>query len=221
MIFQHFNLLMQKNVVDNVAFPLRIQGVRKREAREQALEYLKVVGLTEKAKAYPSKLSGGQKQRVAIARALASKPHILLCDEATSALDPQTTQSILELLKGINRQYGITIVMITHQMEVIQKICHRVAIIENGEVAEEGTVEKVFRHPQSEAGRKLILKEQLREGKEPINILYANTRDVNGTAKGEMILGVSDQSKESVIQYLRDRNLTVWEVDDDVDKTGA
>ena len=221
MIFQHFNLLMQKNVVDNVAFPLRIQGVRKREAREQALEYLKVVGLTEKAKAYPSKLSGGQKQRVAIARALASKPHILLCDEATSALDPQTTQSILELLKGINRQYGITIVMITHQMEVIQKICHRVAIIENGEVAEEGTVEKVFRHPESEAGRKLILKEQLREGKEQINILYANTRDVNGTAKGEMILGVSNKSKESVIQYLRDRNLTVWEVDDDVDKTGA
>ena len=111
--------------------------------------------------------------------------------------------------------------MITHQMEVIQKICHRVAIIENGEVAEEGTVEKVFRHPQSEAGRKLILKEQLREGKEQVNILYANTRDVNGTAKGEMILGVSNKSKDSVIQYLRDRNLTVWEVDDDVDKTGA
>lgn len=251
MIFQGFNLLMQKNVVDNVAFPLRIQGVGKKEARRRAREYLKEVGLSEKEKAYPSKLSGGQKQRVAIARALASKPHILLCDEATSALDPQTTQAILELLQEINKRHGITIVLITHQMEVIQKICNKVAIIEAGVLAESGTVENVFKHPESGAGKRLILKEQLWEQeettylkdecrlrvvfetnsayepvianmilhiKEPVNILYADTTDVNGTAKGEMILGVKQSSRDAVKKYLLERKLTVWEVDNDVDE---
>ena len=123
MIFQHFNLLMQRNVLDNVCFPLEIAGVRKKEARERARQFLETVGLSDKEKAYPSQLSGGQKQRVAIARVLASNPKILLCDEATSALDPQTTKSILSLLKKINQKYGITIVVITHEMAVIQEIC--------------------------------------------------------------------------------------------------
>lgn len=248
MIFQHFNLLMQKTVLDNVAFPLRIRGIKKKEARMQAREYLKEVGLAEKEKAYPSKLSGGQKQRVAIARALASKPHILLCDEATSALDPQTTQAILELLQDINKKYGITIVVITHQMEVIQKICNRVAIIEDGELVEEGSVVDIFRHPTSKAGQKLIFNEnlqgieqateckQLKEEKklrivfetnstfepvianmilhigEPINILQAQTKDVNGIARGEMLLGVTNSNARRVREYLEERDITVWEV---------
>ena len=159
MIFQHFNLLMQKNVLDNVCFPLRLQKVKKKEAQEKARQLLKLVGLSEKEKTYPSQLSGGQKQRVAIARALASDPEILLCDEATSALDPKTTASILELLKRINEQFGITIVIITHQMSVVQKICSHVAILQNGEVAEVGTVEDVFNHPKSKTARDLILRD--------------------------------------------------------------
>lgn len=156
MIFQHFNLLMQKNVIDNVCFPLRIQKVKKKEAYEKAMELLKIVGLESKAKAYPSQLSGGQKQRVAIARALASSPQILLCDEATSALDPQTTTAILELLKKINQDLGITIVIITHQMNVVQEICNKVAIIESGKVVEQGTVEEIFANPKSDSAKRLI-----------------------------------------------------------------
>ena len=132
MIFQHFNLLMQRNVLDNICFPLEIAGVSKKEARKRALELLEIVGLSEKAKAYPVQLSGGQKQRVAIARVLANNPKILLCDEATSALDPQTTKSILKLLKEINQKYGITIVVITHEMSVIQEICSKVAVLHHG-----------------------------------------------------------------------------------------
>ena len=143
MIFQHFNLLMQKSVLENVCFPLYIQGKRKGEARKRALELLKIVGLEDKAKAYPAQLSGGQKQRVAIARALASDPKILLCDEATSALDPQTTSSILKLLEEINRNLQITIVIITHQMSVVREICTKVAILKDGEVVEEGSVEDI------------------------------------------------------------------------------
>lgn len=157
MIFQHFNLLMQRNVVDNVCFPLEIAGVRKREARKRAMELLEMVGLSDKAKAYPVQLSGGQKQRVAIARVLANNPKILLCDEATSALDPQTTKSILGLLKEINQSYGITIVVITHEMAVVREICSRVAVLEHGSLAEQGTVEELFRAPKTEAAKKLIL----------------------------------------------------------------
>lgn len=156
MIFQHFNLLMQKNVIDNVCFPLKIQKVKKKEAYEKSMELLKIVGLESKAKAYPSQLSGGQKQRVAIARALASSPKILLCDEATSALDPQTTSAILELLKKINQDLGITIVIITHQMNVVQEICNKVAIIESGNVVEQGTVQEIFANPKSDSAKKLI-----------------------------------------------------------------
>ena len=156
MIFQHFNLLMQRNVLDNVCFPMELAGIKKKEAREKALEYLKVVGLEEKAKAYPAQLSGGQKQRVAIARVLASDPKILLCDEATSALDPQTTKSILQLLKEINQKYGITIVIITHEMSVVQEICSHVAIIDHGKLAEHGLVSDIFTAPKSKEAKKLI-----------------------------------------------------------------
>lgn len=158
MIFQHFNLLMQKNVTDNICFPLKIAGVPKDKARERALELLEIVGLTDKAKAYPIQLSGGQKQRVAIARALATNPKILLCDEATSALDPQTTKSILALLKEINSKYGITIVIITHEMAVVREICNRVGIIGNGELVEHGNVLDVFSHPQSDEAKELVLR---------------------------------------------------------------
>ncbi len=158
MIFQHFNLLMQKNVVDNIAFPLITAGCKKSEARKKARELLKIVDLQDKEKSYPIQLSGGQKQRVAIARALAVNPKILLCDEATSALDPQTTKSILELLKQINEQYGITIVIITHEMSVVRQICTHVGIIGNGELVESGTVLEIFSHPQTKEARKLIFK---------------------------------------------------------------
>lgn len=156
MIFQHFNLLMQKSVLENICFPLYIQKKRKKEARAKALELLE---LADKKNAYPAQLSGGQKQRVAIARALASNPGILLCDEATSALDPQTTSSILELLRDINRRFGITIVIITHQMSVVREVCSHVAIMQDGEVAETGRVADVFSHPKSRTAKELIYRD--------------------------------------------------------------
>ncbi len=161
MIFQNFNLLEQKNVLDNVCFPLEIVGMKKKEAREKARELLKLVSLEDKEKAYSSQLSGGQKQRVAIARALATNPKILLCDEATSALDPQTTDAILALLKKINEELGITIVIITHQMSVVTEICNRVAIIDSGRLVEVGDVEKVFKNPESDAAKELISKKEV------------------------------------------------------------
>ena len=156
MIFQSFNLLQQRTSLDNICFPLELNGVPKKEARKRAMELLEIVGLPYKADAYPVQLSGGQKQRIAIARALATDPEVLLCDEATSALDPQTTDSILNLLQEINRERGITVIIITHQMSVIEQICHRVAILDHGEVAEVGAVEDVFRNPKSKAGRNLV-----------------------------------------------------------------
>ena len=156
MIFQSFNLLEQRTALDNIRFPLELAGVSRKEAKEKALHLLKTVGLPDKADAYPAQLSGGQKQRVAIARALASDPEVLLCDEATSALDPQTTESILALLQRINRERGITVILITHQMSVIEQICHRVAILDHGEVAEVGAVEQVFSNPRTAAGRRLV-----------------------------------------------------------------
>ena len=156
MIFQNFNLLEQVNVLKNIMFPLEISGVAKDKAIERARELLKLVDLTEKEREYPSKLSGGQKQRVAIARALATNPKVLLCDEATSALDPKTTKQILDLLKKINKELGVTVVIITHQMSVIESICDRVAILENSKVAEIGNVKEVFKAPKSSIGKKLI-----------------------------------------------------------------
>ncbi len=244
MIFQHFNLLMQRNVVDNICFPMEITGSSKKEARKRAKELLEIVGLEEKAKAYPAQLSGGQKQRVAIARALANNPKILLCDEATSALDPTTTKSILALLKEINEKYGITIVIITHEMAVVQEICTHVAIIDSGCLAETGTVEEVFARPKSSAARKLVFqgddsKYEEMKGKRcirivfksnssfepvianmvlackaPVNILLADTKDIGGVAHGQMILQLPDETvtAEKMIQYLKERNLEVEEL---------
>lgn len=160
MIFQHFNLLEQQTVLSNVCFPLEIRGIPRRERQEKALELLEKVGLAEKAQCYPSQLSGGQKQRVAIARVLANDPDILLCDEATSALDPETTKTILELLKEIHDTMGITVIVITHEMKVIQEICSSVAVLENGEVQEVGTVSELFTNPKSRAARRLLLLEE-------------------------------------------------------------
>ena len=156
MIFQGFNLLMQRTCVQNIALPLRLAGVSRRDAYARALELLETVGLPDKARAYPAQLSGGQQQRVAIARALATDPQVLLCDEATSALDPKTTHAILELIRDINRKLGITVIVITHQMSVVQEICNRVAILENGVVVEEGDVAEVFSNPKAEATRNLV-----------------------------------------------------------------
>lgn len=252
MIFQHFNLLMQKSVLENVCFPLYIQGKSKRDARKRAEELLEIVGLSDKTAAYPAQLSGGQKQRVAIARALASDPKILLCDEATSALDPQTTSSILELLKDINQRFGITIVIITHQMSVVREICTRVAILQEGEVVEQGDVAEVFAHPKSNAAKELIRKDvgndieepqklvysEIQSGQkirivysensafepvianlvlkfqEPVNILKADTKNVGGIAKGEMILEFAKDSKrsEEMKAYLKERGIEIEEV---------
>ena len=258
MIFQHFNLLMQKSVLDNICFPLQIQGVKKKEARTKARELLKTVGLEEKEKAYPAQLSGGQKQRVANARALAVNPKILLCDEATSALDRQTTASILALLKQINEQFGITIVIITHQMSVIREICNRVAIIERGALVEDGSVTDIFNHPKSKAAKELILRDrpdteadrkqdalvgQLKSNRKirivfsdnsafepvianmilkfetPVNILRADTKNVGGVAKGEMILGLPEDKhlQVDIEQYLTDCGLEIEEVTGDVE----
>ncbi|MDE7311494.1 MAG: ATP-binding cassette domain-containing protein [Eubacterium sp.] len=157
MIFQHFNLLEQQNVLNNVCFPLEIRGIPKKQRKEKALELLKKVGLGDKSGAYPSQLSGGQKQRVAIARVLANEPDILLCDESTSALDPETTKTILSLLKNIRDTMGITIVIITHEMRVIQEICTQVAVLDKGTVQECGSVAKIFKNPRSRAARRLLL----------------------------------------------------------------
>lgn len=156
MIFQQFNLLMQRNVIRNVQFPLEIVGWKKIDAKRRALELLELVGLKEKQNAFPSQLSGGQQQRVAIARALASQPKVLLSDESTSALDPLTTRSILELLRKINREMGITIVVITHQMNVIREICRHVAVMNDSHIIETGTVEKVLNHPDNSLTRELF-----------------------------------------------------------------
>ena len=260
MIFQHFNLLMQKNVLENVCFPLYIQGKSKKDARKRAKELLDIVGLGDRTGAFPAQLSGGQKQRVAIARALASDPKILLCDEATSALDPQTTSSILALLKDINQRFNITIVIITHQMSVVREICSHVAIVKGGEVAEQGTVEDIFTHPKTAVARELLKndvgddgeekrgtaaggKEIIKSGEkirivfsensafepvianlilnfnEPVNILKADTKNVGGVAKGEMVLEFAPDctKNKEMKQYLLDRGLENEEVSEHVD----
>ncbi|WP_099469383.1 methionine ABC transporter ATP-binding protein [Konateibacter massiliensis] len=217
MIFQQFNLLEQRNALKNVCYPLEIAGMQAKEAKEKAKELLKLVGLEDRMDNYPSQLSGGQKQRVAIARALATDPQVLLCDEATSALDPNTTRSILDLLKKINQTLGVTIVVITHDMKVVEQICDRVAVLEQGMVEETGAVKDIFISPKSKIAQELIFpkskgvstmlgKRILRlvfDGQssfEPVianlvlkcqtivNILGASTEDVGGKAFGQMIL---------------------------------
>ena len=156
MIFQQFNLLKQRNCLQNICFPMELKGVPKAQREKRAAELLDLVGLPDKAKAYPAQLSGGQQQRIAIARALATDPKVLLCDEATSALDPKTTTQILELVKEINQKLGITCVIITHQMSVVEDCCNKVAILDNGVVVEQGNVSDVFAAPQSDAGKRLV-----------------------------------------------------------------
>ena len=246
MIFQQFNLLMQRTCLDNICFPMEIAGVSKAKARERARELLDTVGLPDKADAYPSQLSGGQKQRIAIARALASDPKILLCDEATSALDPTTTRSILRLIQDINRRLGITVVVITHEMAVVEEICTHVAILEHGHMVETGSVAEVFSNPKTEAGRRLVYPEGVQIDQLPpagvvrvafnggssyepliaslaidcgvkVNILGADTRNVNGQAFGTMLLGLPEDKNEAAkaMNYLKaQKDVTVEEVRD-------
>lgn len=218
MIFQQFNLLMQRTCLKNICFPLELAGRPKAEAETRARQLLELVGLPDKADAYPAQLSGGQKQRIAIARALATDPKVLLCDEATSALDPNTTHSILQLIQQINRELGITVVVITHEMAVIRQICTRVAILDGGHIAEEGSVDEVFVHTRSAAGKRLfgILPENEDEDRPPVpalrivfdggmenqpviadlvkqcnvevNILSANIRRLNDKPYGQMLI---------------------------------
>ena len=156
MIFQNYNLLMQRTCLRNICFPLELAGVKKEKAEARARELLETVGLPDKANAYPAQLSGGQQQRIAIARALATEPKVLLCDEATSALDPKTTRSILDLIREINAKLGVTVIIITHSMSVVEEVCRNVAILEKGRVVETGPVSEIFAHPKSEAARKLV-----------------------------------------------------------------
>ena len=240
MIFQHFNLLEQQTVLENVCFPLEIRGVPRKERREKALELLDKVGLADKANAYPAQLSGGQKQRVAIARVLANEPEILLCDEATSALDPNTTRSILELLREINKTLGVTIIVITHEMKVIDQICDRVAVIDKSCIAEEGRVADVFTNPKSDIARELVLpqeravldpttggrklrlifngedtqkpviSEMILACRVPVNVLFADTKSVEGAAYGHMILELpnDEHDAEKVVSWLKNSGLT-------------
>ncbi|MBM6664773.1 ATP-binding cassette domain-containing protein [Flavonifractor plautii] len=246
MIFQQFNLLMQRTCLKNICFPMEIAGVPAAEAKKRALEYLDIVGLPDKANSYPAQLSGGQKQRIAIARALASNPKMLLCDEATSALDPTTTRSILKLIQDINQRLGITVVVITHEMAVVEEICTHVAILDHGHMVETGTVEEVFSNPKTEAGRKLVFPEGAHIDQFPVasvvrvvfnggssyepliaslaidcgvkvNILGADTRNVNGKAFGSMLLGLPEDKTEAAkaMNYLRaQKDVTVEEVPD-------
>ena len=240
MIFQGFNLLEQRTVLRNICFPLEISGTPKAQAKSRAEELLKIVGLSDKAQSYPSQLSGGQKQRVAIARALATNPRYLLCDEATSALDPNTTRSILELLREINKTLGVTIIVITHEMKVIDQICDRVAVIDKSCIAEEGKVAEVFTNPQSDIARELVLpqerpvldattggrklrlifngentqnpviSEMILACRVPINVLFADTKSIEGAAYGHMILELpnDEHEAEKVISWLQHSGLT-------------
>ncbi len=246
MIFQSFNLLMQRTCLKNVCFPMELGGVPAAQAKQRALELLELVGLGDKAGAYPAQLSGGQKQRVAIARALATDPKVLLCDEATSALDPTTTASILDLLKDLNQKLGVTVVVITHQMSVIEEICSQVAILDGGVVAEQGAVEEIFSHPTTDAARRLVYPggasvEQYPAGTRAVrvafnggtayqpliaslaidcgvkvNILGADTRNIDGKAFGTMLLGLPDDPNEAAraLSYIRSQpNVTAEEVE--------
>ena len=227
MIFQSFNLLMQRTCLKNICFPMELSGVPKAKAEQRARELLEIVGLSDKAEAYPAQLSGGQKQRIAIARALATDPKVLLCDEATSALDPTTTASILSLLKDLNQKLGVTVVVITHQMSVIEEICTKVAILDGGSIAEEGEVTDIFSNPKTDAARRLVypggVSENLLSSSSrtirvafnggtayqpliaslaidcgvKVNILGADTRHIDGKAFGSMLLGLPEDENEA------------------------
>jgi D-methionine transport system ATP-binding protein len=240
MIFQSFNLLEQRTALDNVCFPLELSGMSRSKAREKALPFLKLVGLEEREKAYPVQLSGGQKQRVAIARTLVTDPKVILCDEATSALDPTTTQSILALLKELNEKLGVTVVVITHEMAVVEQICDRVAIIADSHIVEQGAVADVFHHPRTAAARQLItpkgaISEKSRihgplyritfDGNTsdqpvvsgmvlasgaPVNIWYADTKDIDGRAHGQMLLELPEDPAQvqRMLAFLKSQHVT-------------
>lgn len=244
MIFQQFNLMMQRTVEKNICFPMEIAGFDKETQKQRVKELLEIVDLSDKINVYPSQLSGGQKQRVAIARALATNPSILLCDEATSALDPKTTRAILALLKDINRRLGITIVIITHEMSVIEEVCSHVAIIDNGTIAEVGTVSDIFLHPRTASAQRLVNPEgekirfdhssgkyirivfdgnssyepvignMVLACKAPVNIMYADTKNIDGKAYGQMIVQLPEDefSAMKIIEYLRKENVIAEEV---------
>ena len=244
MIFQGFNLLAQRSVLNNVCYPLEIAGVGRKEAKARAMELLHMVGLADRANSYPSQLSGGQKQRVAIARALATSPKYLLCDEATSALDPNTTRSILELLREINNSLGVTIVVITHEMKVIDQICDRVAVIDHSRIAEEGKVSEVFTNPRSQIARDLIIprertvldttggrrlrltfegdysnapviSEMVLECQAPVNILFADTKEFEGVIHGQMIIELpKDQHQADKIIVWLRNSQVKWREED-------
>lgn len=247
MVFQHFNLFPNMTIRKNITLaPVKTKLMSQEEADAEAEKLLDRVGLKDRADSYPNQLSGGQKQRIAIARALASNPKVLLCDEATSALDPTTTRSILKLIQDINRRMGITAVIITHEMAVVEEICSHVAILERGRMVETGTVEAVFSNPQTEAGRRLVFPEGANIDKFPVagvvrvvfnggssyepliaslaidcgvkvNILGADTRNVNGKAFGSMLLGLPEDHGEATraMSYLKaQKDVTVEEVPD-------
>ena len=234
MSFQGFDLLEQRSVLRNVTFPLEVSGIKHAAARDRAMELLDLVGLKDRAGSYPSQLSGGQKQRVAIARALATGPKYLLCDEATSALDPNTTRSILDLLKRINKTMGVTIIVITHEMRVINQICDRVAVLDQSRIAEEGKVSDVFLNPQSEIAKELILpvgkkdydihggrrvrltfhsensgkpliSEMVLECQAPVNILFAETKEIDGQPYGQMLIELPGDERDAdrILSWLK------------------
>ncbi len=240
MVFQNFNLLEQRTVEANVRFPLELDKTPKEQAEARVTELLDLVGLSDKAKAYPSQLSGGQKQRVAIARALATRPKYVLCDEATSALDPTTTDAILQLIKDINRRLGVTVVVITHEMRVVESICTHVAVIDNSRIAEVGLVSEVFSFPQSDIAKQLIIPNLIRsldggegvklrlvfngeqsdepiisalamECRIPVNILYADTKNIDGRAFGHMVLTVPDDKAAQAKQFLDKKHVSYRE----------
>ena len=241
MIFQNFNLLSQRTALDNICYPLEIAGNSKNEARETARRLLAIVGLSDKEKSYPVQLSGGQQQRIAIARALATDPKVLLCDEATSALDPTTTSSILNLLKEINKNMGVTIIVITHEMRVIEQICNKVAVIDKSHIVEEGPVREVFTAPKSQIAKQLILPKNQgvpaaegfrclrlvfdgtsafepiisalsRQCNTDVNILGANTKNIEGVAYGQMLIQLpEDEAKVAGIKEFLDSKKVKYE----------
>lgn len=241
MIFQNFNLLSQRTALDNICYPLEIAGNSKNEAREKARRLLAIVGLSDKEKSYPVQLSGGQQQRIAIARALATDPKVLLCDEATSALDPTTTSSILNLLKEINKNMGVTIIVITHEMRVIEQICNKVAVIDKSHIVEEGPVREVFTAPKSQIAKQLILPKNQgvpaaegfrclrlvfdgtsafepiisalsRQCNTDVNILGANTKNIEGVAYGQMLIQLpEDEAKIAGIKEFLDSKKVKYE----------
>lgn len=244
MIFQNFNLLEQRTVLENVRFPLELIGTPKAKAEKRVREILQLVGLQDRERSYPSQLSGGQQQRVAIARALMTNPKVLLCDEATSALDPETTQSILELLKSLNKKLGLTIVMISHQMSVVEAICNKVAILDQSSIVSQGYVQDVFLKPTSVVAKKLIYSGHVNTGikgekfvklmfpgeidkpivanviselKISVSIVYAETKLINDKICGQIIFRLPDYNKDisKLTDYLTREKVLFEEVDSD------